>query len=475
VTIAFQGPLTGPEAQTGKDQLDAVKFAVHHFNKRFEGVLNVSIVEVDDQGDPSVAPKVAPAVAANSDILGLVGPSYSGATIASLSFYKAVNLPMVSPSATRTSLTDPAQPGGALGFPVFHRVVAIDKFTGPELYKIAIKDIPNPRVVIVDDQHNWVGLTDAIRLGADVASTVGSISVPHRTVGWSGAISQINNLNANVVIYTGYPQEGITFFSQLRVSGYKGVIAGSDAFQYLTNSEISNKSVFEGFRLLATTIPISNLNSDLERNYRQVIGRPSGTYATQTIDATNVILSCLADGVATRIEMLQCIDKFNGTSISGNKLSFNLSGDASPPVVYELTIRSGSYKLEESFGRAALSSTEVISLFPWYDRGSPEARIAAQAKIEAEKNVAQAKIEADKKIAAAKVEAAKILAAAAIIASKASADKIRADAKLEAARILAAARAAASKKITIVCMKGKVTKKITAVKAKCPSGYVLMK
>jgi ABC-type branched-subunit amino acid transport system substrate-binding protein len=299
--------------------------------------------------------------------------------------------------------------------------------------------------------------------------------VPHRTVGWSGAISQINNLNANVVIYTGYPQEGITFFSQLRVSGYKGVIAGSDAFQYLTNSEISNKSVFEGFRLLATTIPISNLNSDLERNYRQVIGRPSGTYATQTIDATNVILSCLADGVATRIEMLQCIDKFNGTSISGNKLSFNLSGDASPPVVYELTIRSGSYKLEESFGRAALSSTEVISLFPWYDRGSPEARIAAQAKIEAEKNVAQAKIEADKKIAAAKVEAAKILAAAAIIASKASADKIRADAKLEAARILAAARAAASKKITIVCMKGKVTKKITAVKAKCPSGYVLMK
>ena len=41
VTIAFQGPLSGPESKIGIDQLNAVKFAVHHFNKRFEGEIDV--------------------------------------------------------------------------------------------------------------------------------------------------------------------------------------------------------------------------------------------------------------------------------------------------------------------------------------------------------------------------------------------------------------------------------------------------
>jgi len=55
--------------------------------------------------------------------------------------------------------------------------------------------------------------------------------------------------------------------------------------------------------------------------------------------------------------------------------------------------------------------------------------------------------------------------------AKAAADKIIQDARLEAARIIAAAKAAASKKITINCVKGKLTKKVTAVKPKCPAGY----
>jgi topoisomerase IA-like protein len=39
----------------------------------------------------------------------------------------------------------------------------------------------------------------------------------------------------------------------------------------------------------------------------------------------------------------------------------------------------------------------------------------------------------------------------------------------------AAAKAAAIKKTTIVCTKGKLTKKVTAVKPKCPAGYKVKK
>jgi hypothetical protein len=39
----------------------------------------------------------------------------------------------------------------------------------------------------------------------------------------------------------------------------------------------------------------------------------------------------------------------------------------------------------------------------------------------------------------------------------------------------AEAKAAALKKTTITCVKGKLVKKVTAVKPKCPSGYKLKK
>ncbi|MCX6457066.1 MAG: hypothetical protein NTV90_05635 [Actinobacteria bacterium] len=73
--------------------------------------------------------------------------------------------------------------------------------------------------------------------------------------------------------------------------------------------------------------------------------------------------------------------------------------------------------------------------------------------------IAAAKAAADKKIADEKAAADKI------IADKAAADKVIAD------KAAAAAKAAAAKKITITCVKGKLTKKVTAVKPVCPSGY----
>jgi hypothetical protein len=108
-------------------------------------------------------------------------------------------------------------------------------------------------------------------------------------------------------------------------------------------------------------------------------------------------------------------------------------------------------------------------------------KAAAAAKAIADKAAADAKAIADKaaadKAAADKAVADKAAADAKAIADKAAADKeaakIIADAKVQAAAILAAAaaKAAAAKKTTITCVKGKLTKKVTAVKPKCPSGY----
>jgi DNA polymerase III gamma/tau subunit len=113
-----------------------------------------------------------------------------------------------------------------------------------------------------------------------------------------------------------------------------------------------------------------------------------------------------------------------------------------------------------------------------------EEKAAAElkAKQEAEAKAAadlKAKQEADAKAAADKAAAdlkTKQEADAKVAAEKAAADlkaKKAAEAKAAAAKILAAAKAkaAAAKKTTITCVKGKLIKKVTAVKPVCPKGY----
>ena len=48
-------------------------------------------------------------------------------------------------------------------------------------------------------------------------------------------------------------------------------------------------------------------------------------------------------------------------------------------------------------------------------------------------------------------------------------------AELKAKQEAEAKAAAAIKKITLTCIKGKLTKKVTAVKPKCPSGFKVKK
>ena len=100
-----------------------------------------------------------------------------------------------------------------------------------------------------------------------------------------------------------------------------------------------------------------------------------------------------------------------------------------------------------------------------------EAKAAADLKAKQE---AEAKVAADKAAADLKI---KQEADAKAAADKAAADlkaKKAAEAKAAAAKILAAAKAkaaAAKKKTTITCVKGKLIKKVTAVKPVCPKGY----
>ena len=332
-SLAYQGPLTGGEASTGIDEQNGVKYAIKVWEAANPGI-KINLVSVDDEGDPAVASKVAPGVGANKKIIGLVGPAYSGATIASLPYYKAGNLTVISPSATRVSLTDPksATVKSDYGRPIFHRVVATDDKQGPALAKFATKGISAAKVFVFDDQSSYAvplrGYVEAaIKKVAGASLVGGGDSVINTTTDYSPTIAKIKSSGATVVIYTGYYSAAAIFIKQLRDSGSTAVFAGGDGVFNQEFAKLAGKSA-EG-ALLTGVAGLADVDAALEVDFKAKIGVSSGVYAVESIDAANIFLSGIKNGKTTRAAMNKWVKAYNFKGIAGATIKFNQHGDIS--------------------------------------------------------------------------------------------------------------------------------------------------
>ena len=339
-TIAYQGPLSGGEASTGTDEQNAVKYAIKLFMEA-NPEYTIELVSVDDQGDPAVAATVAPGTASNEKILGLVGPAYSGATIASLPFYKDGGLALISPSATRVSITDPATPD--FGGPVFHRVVGKDDKQGPALAKYATDGVANAKVFVVDDQSSYaVPLREYVEAGLKTvagASLVGGDSVINTATDYSPTIAKIKTSGANVVIYTGYYSAAAIFVKQLRDSGSKAIFAGGDGVFNQEFPKLAGAAA-EGSRITGVG-GLAGISADLEADFQEKMGVSSGVYSVESFDAANILLEGIKAGNTTRESMLAWVKAYSGTSVSGNTIEFDENGDISYGLFAGFTTKDG--------------------------------------------------------------------------------------------------------------------------------------
>lgn len=339
IKIAYQGPLSGGEAQTGIDEQNAVKFAIELYNAT-NPEKKIELVSADDQGDGTVAAGVAPGIANDESIVAVVGPAYSGATIASLPYYKEAGMPLISPSATKVSLTDPTV-AGEFGGPVFHRIPATDKIQGPALGKLAIAGIAAPKVFVVDDQTAYsVGLVEYLVPSLPKGALVGTDSTKNDTADFAPTVAKIKSKGANVVIYTGYYSQAAVLVKQLRDGGYKGIFAGGDG---VLNSEFAvlGGAAAEGARLTGATVPLGELSADLAAKFKESQGVEPGVYAAESFDAANIIIEAIKAGNTTRATIMAFIKSVSYVGVGGQAISFDANGDSTLGFINGFEVKAG--------------------------------------------------------------------------------------------------------------------------------------
>ena len=332
VTLAFQGPLTGTDAQTGQDEILGAKTAIQMFNDS-QKKYKVKLVPVDDQGEGAVAGTVAPGVAGNKKIIGVVGPAYSGASIASFPSYKKGKLTMVSPSATRPTLTDANSPDN--GYPYFHRVVGNDSLQGPAIVRWGVKGEASPAVYVIDDQTPYgTGLRDAANayITSQKINKVGSDSVAQKTADYSATVAKIKAAKANVVIYTGYYPDGGALAKALKDGSWKGQFIGGDGVLNTAYIDVAGKAAAEGTKFTAPAVPFENVaNAAQQAAFTKATKLKSAAghvYVTETFNATNVFLTCIGKGATSRVAIQKCVTtgKFN-TADGKPTLKFTFAGE----------------------------------------------------------------------------------------------------------------------------------------------------
>jgi branched-chain amino acid transport system substrate-binding protein len=297
--IAFVTPLTGGAAFLGQEQVSWAKYAV----KTLAATLGLKIQLVT--GDTPVEQGPAPAQAlaqkyvADKSVVGILGPSTSGAVVASTKTYFQAGLAHISPSATHTDLTigTPADP--LLGTPAFFRDVPGDYIQGPTDARFMLNKLHVKKVVIIDFQEPYsVGLADV----AEATLKKGGVSVirlsaPNTTTDYSAYVTRVPS-DADVVFFpTQKPPDIQTFAQQMIEQGKKAVMFGGDGSNNPAQFKVAGSYV-SNFAPDITGIPadaalIAGWKKDNPGKDVGSFGPPS--YGAAQILMNAIKLACAAD------------------------------------------------------------------------------------------------------------------------------------------------------------------------------------
>jgi branched-chain amino acid transport system substrate-binding protein len=349
--IAFVTPLTGGAGFLGNEQLTWAKYAVKTLAPALG--LKIQLITGDtpvEQG-PAPAQSLAQKYVADSKVVGILGPSTSGAVAASSQTYFDAGLAHISPSATRTSLTKGDKKEAT---PAFFRVVPGDYIQGPSDAQFMISKLKVKKVVVMDFQEPYsLGLADAVEQTlkkAGVSTT--RLSVSNTVTDFSSFVTKVPS-DADIVFFpTQKPGDAQNFAQQLLEQGKKAKVFGGDG------SNDSSQFKVPGSYVSNFAPDITGIAADaaiIAGWKKDNPGKAVGSFGPPTYGAVQVLLNaiklaCTADNgtLKDRRDVVRNVKKVKIKNwILGGSFRFSTkSNDPLNAKFYIFQIQSnGSYKL----------------------------------------------------------------------------------------------------------------------------------
>ncbi|MDQ4088717.1 MAG: branched-chain amino acid ABC transporter substrate-binding protein, partial [Actinomycetota bacterium] len=338
-TIGFVGALTGDNAQLGINIRDGMKVAIEEEN-RGEGP-DIRMKEFDTAGDPAQATTIKDRFINDRDVIGIVGPAFSGETKALLPDIQAAGLPMISASATNKDL-----PTVVPNATVFHRVIADDALQATGVVEYLGRERPRSLVVVHDNTEYGKGLADDVARqapGRGISVTATEVLDP-KAQDFSATVNRVRAADPSHIFYGGYYAEAGRFRKQLTDAGVRATFVSGDGS--LDPKFVENAgAAAEGARLtcpcnLALESSTGSLKTFYD-NFRRTIGTEPGLYSPEAYDAAKILIQGIKAGNTDRAKLLQYVEGFGRLDGISKPVEFEPNGNLRSKSFFVFEIKGG--------------------------------------------------------------------------------------------------------------------------------------
>ena len=242
VRIGHVGPISGPAAHLGKDNVNGARLAIADLNARGLRIggkmARFELVADDDAADPRQGVQAAQKLC-DQKVNGVVGHLTSGSTIPASKVYNDCGIPHISPVATNPRLTQQ-------GYKTTFRLLANDNVTGAGLANLVSGELKLTRVAIVDDRSAYgQGVADAFKKTAVAKGlkVVDTQFTNDKAIDFSSLLTAIKASGAEVIFYGGLDAQAGPMLRQMQQLGMSKVrLMGGDGICTTRLAELAGAS-----------------------------------------------------------------------------------------------------------------------------------------------------------------------------------------------------------------------------------------
>ncbi|HEX2272371.1 MAG TPA: branched-chain amino acid ABC transporter substrate-binding protein [Acidimicrobiales bacterium] len=343
-TIGFVGALTGDNANLGINIRDGIRIAVEEENAK--GGPMIMMAEFDTAGDPAQASTIKDRFITDRNVIGIVGPAFSGESKAIIPDIANAGLVMISPSATNKDL-----PNIVPNNPTFHRVIGDDALQALGIGRY-LAEVERPSSVAYVHDNTEYGKALAEDTAREASSRgirqAGSIfTVDPKAQDFSATVNSVRAANPAAIFYGGYYAEAGRFRKQLVDAGVRATFVSGDGS--LDNGFITSAgaSTAEGARIACPcNLALEGSTGPLKAfydNFRAKIGKEPGLYSPEGYDAAKILIQGIKAGNTDRAKLLQYVeslDRFEGVS---KLIQFEPNGNLVRREFFVFQVRGGKF------------------------------------------------------------------------------------------------------------------------------------
>ncbi len=330
IKVVTQTPLSGEQAGTGEPIKLGAQLAVEEASKRFKTLgYDLILVPLDDQAKPEVGVANARNVAADPDVLLVVGHFNSGVALPASDVYKESLLTMISPANTATEITD-------RGYLNVNRVCGRDDIQGPLGARFASEDLKAKSVYIIHDKTVYgQGVSENFRneakkLGLKILGFEGT----EERTNFGPLIIPLKAKNPDLVYFGGVYHQGGLLLKQMREKGVKAVFLGPDGIDDAEMVKIAGNAVVGSYyTTVAPPKDISPETAAFAEKFKQRFGKEIGSFglygyiaAALGIKAIENAIEELGGKKPTRKQVSEAVRKIDYKGVTGS-IAFDNKGD----------------------------------------------------------------------------------------------------------------------------------------------------